>query len=697
MQFSNSFIPLPKKLLLFFLVFSLALILNFIFGYIGHYGFDDMEYAGIASKISQGEFPSDNHFAYRFTIVVPTAICYLLFGVSDLSSSIPPLFAAISILFFITLFLKKESSKTLILALALTSLSPWFLRYSNMIMSDIYVCLGFVSAVYFLWKSQKENSNHQKIAVGFVASLLLGFMSKGTIVLILPLILVVFIFNMIQKKNWNFWKWTIIYGTIGLVLYFALIYLISGDPFGRFNAIGDNSYLNRCSYADQDRGILFRRISTDFFELMQRDHLLINFLLMLPTTLFLILKKKFKLDQKTHFMILSSIVLLISSNFMSISLKAYNPMCLDIRHYLYLIPISAITLSMVLNTYLSEKWVRWGMMLLVLLGLLISYRMDNPDFLLLSLPLSMAFLIYFVTYELSFKVNFIWLIIPLSLLIKPIDMALKAKELNYEGRRDFVIKELIEDREPKLILSDPVQTNLGNYFKGFGDDSLRFEDYRYFNPIEHLLPEKVYYLYNWHSAQQSFITNSQIPFYIKKVSLNEPIAKDDELAIAIYEVNDFKDIKQAENLFLEVVNDFEGSIDPWIQSADYLLKDPKDGSNQISRIGEYSSTFQMEIDSMIKVKEKIFISAAVKILSNRTTDAKLILSFENENGSVLYESEEIDPFLRSYSNWWEVQLEKAIDSKVLRESSLVKIYVWNVSKGELFMDDFSVKFYSMID
>lgn len=564
-----------------------------------------------------------------------------------------------------------------------------------MIMSDIYVCLAFVAATFFLWKAQENTMRDRSIAAGFVLSLFFGFISKGTIVLILPLIGLIFLLNLVQKKNLNFWKWTVIYGISTILLYFLLIYFISGDPLSRFKVIGENAYLNRCSYADQGKLILLKRITIDFLELLQRDHLLMNFLLILPAAFYLLLKRKLELKNQLHFLIISSLILLLSSNFMSISLKAYNPMCLDIRHYLFLIPISASTLAHILRHSIAEKWTRWGMILAALGGLLISGSMDNQDLYLLGIPFFITVLIYLWSYDSQLNKKILWALIPLSLLIKPIEMINGARELNYEGRRDFVMEELIKDEEEKLILTDPAQSNLGNYFNAFSNNKIRFEDFRYFDTDQIDWKQKVYYLDNWHTAHQSFITSNQIPFYLKSSIANKAIRKNEGLAIAIYEVKSFKNVKSEENLILEVKNDFEEKIDPWIQSGDYLISDPKDSTNQVSRVGEYSSTFQMDLDSLNSNSEKLYISLQTKVFSRIGTEAKLILSFENSEGSVLYESIEIDPLLRSYSNWWDIKLEKAINSEILRKSSLMKAYIWNVSKGELYMDNFRIEIYSL--
>ncbi len=683
-------INIPRNHFFLFLLFSAILILNRAFGYIGHYGFDDMEYAKIAYQIGQGEFPIGNHFAYRFAIVIPTAISYLVFGVNDLASSIPPLIASILTLYFILLFLKDEPLSTLLLSLALTVFSPWFLRYSNMLMPDIYVCLAFVSSVYFIWKAEEGKMKYIHAAIGLSLSLLYGFIAKGTIVLIAPLLLILFLIDLVRKRKIKFWIHSGLLGLSALVVYFIGIYLISGNAFSRFESIGENEYLNRCSYAAQHSRILLKRISVDFLDLMQADHILISFLLLFPLILLLITKRKLTLSNKSHFLLLTAFVLLLSSNFMSISWKVYNPMCLDIRHYLYLIPLVALPLSIYLNKKDTQATENWSMILLLVAGTLITYQSENKDFFLLTLPFAIVLLLFLLFKSGKFR-NVFLLLLPFSLIIKPIEMANAAMELNYEGRRDFVREHLLSGQGMKLILTDPVQTNLGNYYLGFDDELIRFADFRSFDPQKLNKETETYYLFNWHTAQQSFLSDSDVPFYLKRAKTNEALAKDDQLAVAIYKVEGANNIFSEENLLLNVLNDFNGEIDLWTSSADHLIEDPKDKTNQVSKVPQYSSTYQLALDSLELNSKGILISVNCRLLSNGQTDAKLVLSIENEEGNIHYSSRDIDPLIKSYSNWWDVPLESAISTEEIKSNAILKVYVWNESLNELYLDDLEVR------
>ncbi len=67
------------------------MVLYHLVAYFGHYGYDYMQYAQLAKQIADGAFTLDNgdHFSYRWTLLLPTALSYKLFGVSDFASALP--------------------------------------------------------------------------------------------------------------------------------------------------------------------------------------------------------------------------------------------------------------------------------------------------------------------------------------------------------------------------------------------------------------------------------------------------------------------------------------------------------------------------------------------------------------------------------------------------------------------------------
>ena len=73
----NRINAMPNKKFAVFLLGGLAiwLVVYHVYGYFGHYGFDDMDYAYYAAQWANGNVLLNNDmFAYRWAIIVPTAI-----------------------------------------------------------------------------------------------------------------------------------------------------------------------------------------------------------------------------------------------------------------------------------------------------------------------------------------------------------------------------------------------------------------------------------------------------------------------------------------------------------------------------------------------------------------------------------------------------------------------------------------------
>ncbi|MCK4989494.1 MAG: hypothetical protein KAS29_03375, partial [Bacteroidales bacterium] len=89
------------------LIISCIVVLYHLFGYTGHFGYDDLHYAELASDLLKGSVNFEDHYAYRFPVVLATALSYLIFGISDFSSSLPALFITFSILLIVFSILRK--------------------------------------------------------------------------------------------------------------------------------------------------------------------------------------------------------------------------------------------------------------------------------------------------------------------------------------------------------------------------------------------------------------------------------------------------------------------------------------------------------------------------------------------------------------------------------------------------------------
>ena len=73
------------------LIALIAIVLyNHFFAFFGHNGSDDLYYAALAKQLNDGTLHLTNdHYAFRWGILLPVAICYRLFGINDFSTALP--------------------------------------------------------------------------------------------------------------------------------------------------------------------------------------------------------------------------------------------------------------------------------------------------------------------------------------------------------------------------------------------------------------------------------------------------------------------------------------------------------------------------------------------------------------------------------------------------------------------------------
>ena len=111
--------------------FILFLIVYHVFGYIGHYGVDDMLYARLANDWINGTIDNESHFAFRIPVVVLTGLMYKVFGVNDFASSLPALLFSAGVLFMVFKVLEKKENLVIATGLGLSLLSDWFIFYTD--------------------------------------------------------------------------------------------------------------------------------------------------------------------------------------------------------------------------------------------------------------------------------------------------------------------------------------------------------------------------------------------------------------------------------------------------------------------------------------------------------------------------------------------------------------------------------------
>ena len=661
------------------------------FGYIGHYGFDDLQYAEISANLLKGIVDFEDHFTFRFPVVLFTALSYKTFGVNDFASSFPSILMSMAVVFLVFQMLKKQSLLVLSLGLTLSTFSYWFLHYSDKLMPDTYVALAFTAALYFMSRYKFELHSKKPFKYGFLLALsvLFGFMSKGTIVLILPLLGFHFINDLIYKRDQKFWLYSAISGVLLLVAYFGLIGYLTGDVAKRFSSITQNSYLNQCSYDQQSITILLKRISFEFFQVITFKGMMVSIIPLVAILFSRGSKKYFKSNTSFSFFLSSAAVLLLSSNFMSISVNSYIPMCLDPRHYLFLGPALAIPSAHILSDFLLDRKLRFQIIISSILIVCISYLIQpEPNMMYLA---SACIFVGFGLLNLGeFKSTLFALLTAFSLLIYPSNMISFSKSLGY-GKQQQIVKDYLLSQDQEIyVITDHVQTRLARYWSGYSDSSsVRFIDFRTFN-VDTLQDKKKYLLLSNYSQILSSLSSYDLPIYAKYISsYNNLIINNKDIGVSIYELNEtYSDLAKDKPVFY-AFTDFEKDTE-FFNIHDETLTDKvsKSGSHS-AKVGKYSTSFSIPLDSL-KSNNKILVSVSINVQYYDQTNAELLVLVEDPTGAYQQNRMPLKKYLKAYSNWWGIDYEVVINLSDVKPNSKLSIFIFTNDEEVGYLDDFEV-------
>lgn len=681
------------------LIFIAFLFVFHQFGYIGHYGFDDMQYAELAHNFLQGRIDFQDHFTFRFTIIVLTSFSYLLFGVNDFASSLPTILVSASILFMVYRISKKQGSAYVFISLSLTVFCTWFISYSDKLMPDMYlaacVMLSFYLFHQYRYGETKRNSVIQGVL--FSISLFLGFCSKGTIVLILPWLAYILIVDIKRNRDWSFWISVLISGIGLLALYFASIYAFTGEASQRFDAIASNAYLNRCSYDQQSIKILIKRLVIELPSLFMREGMITSFLFIIPYYIGKVFLKEKDSNNELNYAVNSSVILLLASNFMTISPTSYIPMCLDARHFLFFIPIAAVSASMVIPYIFNKMSSFISFIVLNLTIMFFMFQEGNSIYWgIYGLVLILGIIFKFINIR-----NLTWIF---ALAISAISfhsingLFSYANAVNYDNQREQVYKEVLSIKEPSYIITNEVQKRLGKYYQKFDSNHpITFLSYNRFSQ-DTLKDWPIYILENKHTRNLMFYDENDLPLYVRYKSNNDfEIFSDPTTGITFTHIDQILNPEENAIRLSISENDFEKNYPNWNQNNEHLNTGIKHRGEKSILCPMYSSTYILEIDSSTvnSLNEALYISAKVMVWTADKTNATLVISLENNDGSYSYLSTPLNKYISTYSNWWPIELKSFTRKNDLKKNTKLKVYIHNQDQNTIYLDDFKVELKSL--
>ena len=352
-------ININKNIKVLLCLIVLVFLANHLFVYMGRYDDDDVNYARLAAKLSDTNrlnTLSHDHFEHRWVSIVITAFFYKIGGVNIYTTAAVCCLCCLAIGLTIYKLLKQQNNNIILLSFALFFLNYEIIFQSHRLLPDIAIALFIFLAfnVYSSIEFAAAKSNKNIIFKAFLFGLIfiVAIITKETIYITLPLWVYLFIKDILKKRNSVFWISSITSFALLLFCYLLFYKLQTNHWLYRLEVLSLNSYLNECSYDVLPKIETIKRVGyglTDNFLLQG------YMLVLLPAICCFIYRKKIFADApKFKLLSVSFIILLLASNFMSLSFKTYFPLCPTSRHFLFSIPFATILSGFMLIAFFKQ-------------------------------------------------------------------------------------------------------------------------------------------------------------------------------------------------------------------------------------------------------------------------------------------------------------------------------------------------------
>lgn len=513
------------------------------FAFDGFYFFDDTAYSRYAWEATQGKFllKQNDTFAHRIGVFLPVALIYFLAGISDYTTVLWPLLVFLGSACVLFFGLRKYSTSIALYAVVIAGLNFYPIFFCNKLYPDSVVAFFTLAATYVLWNARYRQAGKVFLqAVAFSSLLFAAFITKETVVFYLPFYLIVFFADLKKERNLKFWDYSIAFGIFLLGVYFTSYYVQTGDFFYRFKVIQDGHYPFAMSYYQKPFVEVIPRLTYEPLLMFLTSELAIPLLIGLPLLVSLKKKDFSNLDEFENFWKVLCLVLLVMLWFCSTSVKFYNPLSLQPRMYLLIVPPLSI-LAAVAITQADKKRIIFYCIAFAL-SAVISYLLHINSYKVYSaLAIYFTILIFLNSSALCYK--FIPLLI--VLLVHPVYNMLKPTDTDYKNGKEAVTKFLMGNTGNNLVVVDEqLLSGYPYYYKFTVNPHYQYISYKKDIPANYI--GTIFVLINKKTFKYYTVLGDPIPaFAIKKPPVWTTVfEKGDVVLYKVKSVADFEDYKK---------------------------------------------------------------------------------------------------------------------------------------------------------
>ncbi|MEW6618664.1 MAG: glycosyltransferase family 39 protein [bacterium] len=333
-----------KIFIILIVLFGLALRLVFFSGYVQG---DDKHYMGQAYRFSIGDFtPGDNQWGVRLGMVIPTALSFFLFGVSDISLVLFSLICSLGNIILIYYFGKMIFNERIALLSAfLMAFFPLEVIYA----SHLFPCVSFTFftglGIFCFLKGEKDNKWIYYLLSGLFIGI--GYLIReNALFLALPLV----IYMLYNKKI----KIEFIHLLVGFFIIIALesgfYYFQNGDILHRSHVV--NSIINKNCLQNENFKIDLNWFLSPLAVLFVNQEFGFFYYLILPIGIFFLYKK----NKAVMLLLIWIFPLLLYTFYGPISASNYWTLTREPRYLAYITIPSLLILSYFLDKQVNKKW-----------------------------------------------------------------------------------------------------------------------------------------------------------------------------------------------------------------------------------------------------------------------------------------------------------------------------------------------------
>ncbi len=337
----------------------LFLLAYWLFGFDGITFSDDVYYLLAGEKFWDGTMEvSDYHFSSRWGAYVPSGLIGYFLGFDAHKISLISLLSYLVTLLLLLKILPRSAPSWVLVLWFCTQI--YFLHFLTKVYPDsllvLWTCLVPVAASF---RKRKPIS----AGILMVFALFIGFITKETIIFLAPFPLFLLYFDIKEREqNYRFYYSAVGTGLLVGIAYLGYFWITFGDPLHRITSINAGHYISEYTYADKGLWSILERLTILPIQTFVERAYWPWVVFALPG----IVSGWQNRNSAARIFTLALACLMLGFWFMSSTLEFYNPIYLNPRHLIILVPILAFLISAGWQRWLHSR--KWKLYLGILLG-----------------------------------------------------------------------------------------------------------------------------------------------------------------------------------------------------------------------------------------------------------------------------------------------------------------------------------------